>query len=370
MLMNHNPETPIKVAIVHGQLEHGGSERQLYLLLKHCDRRRWEPHLYISGALGVWEARIQALNINVTLLQGNPLQKMWQFRQLCKTSKMRRFISWGSYTNGYALALAGLSVPCIGSMRNALFADLPQQHRWFWSWLSLVGVSALVCNSQETLAALQKVVKRRKQLLYLPNGVQAVEHRERHRQRWRDQLNIAEHELLVVGVGRLTEQKNFARFIRAIIQVNQTTPVRAVIAGPDLGLKQQLLDQIAAASLVPGAIQLLDAVPDARELLCAADIFMLSSDYEGMPNVVLEAMANGVPCICTRVNGVQALIEHGVDGWITDLDEKALADSVRLLAQNSQLRGTVGAKAAARVQKEFDAATIYGGLWQFCEEKN
>src|SRR5690349_15920875 len=155
--MNHKLETPIKVAIVHGQLDHGGSERQLYLLLKHCDHQRWEPHLYISGSLGVWEARIRALDICVTLLQGNPLHKMWQFRQLSKARNIRRFISWGSYTNGYALALAGLGVPCIGSSRNALFADLPEHHRWFWSWFSLVGVSAVVCNSQETLAALQKV---------------------------------------------------------------------------------------------------------------------------------------------------------------------------------------------------------------------
>ncbi|MCX6044815.1 MAG: glycosyltransferase [Chloroflexi bacterium] len=367
--MKRTTESLINVAIVHGQLTHGGSERQLYWLLKACDRQRWQPSLYISGDLGIWEAPIRALGISITLLQGNPIQKMWQFRQLCKAQNIQRFISWGSYTNGYALALAGLAVPCIGSFRNAHFADLPERQRWFWAWLSLAGVSAIICNSQETYAAMRAKASRRQHVLYLPNGVEAIENGPRQRAKWRDQLNIAEHELLVLGVGRLTEQKNFTRFIQAVRIANQTTPVRAVIAGPDMGLRQQLLAQIAAANLPVGTIQLLDAVPDARELMCAADIFMLSSDYEGMPNVVLEAMANGIPCVSTKVNGVQVLIQQGVDGWITDLCEDALAKAVCLLAQDPALRRTFGAKAAARMQKEFTPMAIYEQLWQFCEEQ-
>jgi len=368
--MKRTTEVPINVAIVHGQLAHGGSERQLYWLLKACDRQRWQPSLYISGDLGVWEAPIRTLGISITLLEGNPIQKMWHFRQLCKAQNIQRFISWGSYTNGYALALAGLGVPCIGSFRNAHFADLPERFRWFWAWLSMVGVSAIVCNSQETYVAMGAKASRRQRVLYVPNGVQAIEHCALHREKWRRQLGIAAHEIFVLGVGRLTEQKNFTRFIQAIVLANQTTPVRAVIAGPDMGLRQALLAQIAAANLASSTIQLLDAVSDARELMCAADIFMLSSDYEGMPNVILEAMANGIPCVSTRVNGVQVLIEQGVNGWITDLCEESLAQAICLLAQDAELRHRFGVKAAARLEKEFTPAVIYGRFWQFCEEIN
>ncbi|MFN8486156.1 MAG: glycosyltransferase family 4 protein [Caldilineaceae bacterium] len=367
--MPQRAELPLKVAIVHGQLSHGGSERQLYWLLKACERQRWQPMLYISGNLGVWEAPIQALDIPITLLAGNPAQKMWQFRQQCKAQQVQRFISWGSYTNGYALALAGLGVPCIGSFRNAHFADLPERHRWFWTWFSLAGVSAIVCNSQETCAVMRAKASRRQQVLYVPNGVQALDNQAFHRAEWRRRLQIDDEEVLVLGVGRLTEQKNFARFIQAIRLTQQTTPVRAVIAGPDMGLKQALLAQIAAANLAPGTIQLIDAVPDARELMCASDIFMLSSDYEGMPNVILEAMAQGIPCISTRVNGVQTLIEQGINGWITEPNAAALAEAVCRLAKTPELRRQFGAKAKAHLESQFDPCAIYRQLWQFCEKQ-
>jgi glycosyltransferase involved in cell wall biosynthesis len=369
--MNDTPKLPTNVAIIHGQLSHGGSERQLYMFLQQCDRRRWQPHLYLSGELGVWESPIRALGVSITLLRGTAIQKMWQFRRLCQAQQVQYFFSWSSYTNGYALALAGLGIPCIGSIRNALFIDLPERYRWFWSWLSLAGLSTVVCNSQETLAALQKEVGQRKRLVYLPNGVQAMPDGALQRSAWRQRLAIGEEAILVVGVGRLTEQKNFARFIEAIVLVNRTDnhtqPVYAVIAGPDMGLKAQLQQQIAAANLAPEVIRLLGPVPDARTLICAADIFLLSSDYEGMPNVVLEAMVAGVPCVSTHVNGIDTLIQSGVHGFVTEHTPEALAEALLRIVCDPVLRGKLGSNAQAHIQGAYDPAQLYPRLWQLCE---
>ena len=64
------------IAIMIGQLTpQGGSERQLYLFLAACDRERWAPVVYVSGALGSWEGRIRELGIPVVLLRGHPLCK-------------------------------------------------------------------------------------------------------------------------------------------------------------------------------------------------------------------------------------------------------------------------------------------------------
>ena len=368
--MNHKLNLPTNVAIVHGQLNHGGSERQLYMFLQQCDHRRWQPHLYLSGELGVWEAAIRALGVPITLLQGTAIQKMWQFRRLCQAQQAQCFFSWSSYTNGYALAMAGLGIPRIGSVRNALFVDLPARHRWFWSWLSLAGLSTVVCNSPETLAGLQKVVGQRKRLVYVPNGVQAIPDGALQRSAWRQRLAIDQEAVLVVGVGRLTAQKNFARFIEAIVLVNrtvdQTQPVYAVIAGPDMGLKAQLQQQIAAANLAPDQIRLIGPVPDARTLICAADIFMLSSDFEGMPNVVLEAMSAGVPCVSTHVNGIDEIIQQGVQGYITEHSPAALAAALLKLARDPALRLAMGNNAQARISSEYDPGTVYRRLWELC----
>jgi glycosyltransferase involved in cell wall biosynthesis len=366
--MNQIPASPLRIAIMHGQLTHGGSERQLYLFLEQCDRARWQPHLFLSGESGVWAEPIQKLGVPITLLRGNPAQKMWRFRQECRTIKAQRFLSWGAYTNVYAVALQGLGIPAIGSFRNAAFADLPERGRRFWSWFSLAGLAAVVCNSPETLAVLQAKVKGRRSLLYVPNGVHALSDPTRHRSEWRQRLGLTEESLLVVGVGRLAPQKNFARFVDAVVLANGRQPIHAVIAGPDLGLKESLQRQVAAAGLPPGRIRIIDPVPDARALICAADIYLLSSDYEGMPNVVLEAMAAGVPSVCTPVNGVEALIEHGCQGWIARPDAAALAAALLRLADDPNLRHKMGANARQRVRREYDPATVYPRLWDFCEK--
>jgi len=354
-----------KVAIVIGQLAQGGSEKQLYAFVQHCDRERWSPIVYVSrGPVGFWDDPMRALGIPVILLHGGPFLRMWQFRQSCQANRVRRFFSWASHTNAYSLALWGLGIPCVGSFRNDYDFELPNRFRWLRSWANLAGIAVAVCNSQETAAVVRRRVGDRKRVVYMPNSVQAVENREFCRRTWRQRLSIRDDEVLILGVGRLTPQKNFARFIEAVVLVHQTMPVRAVVAGRDDGCLKSLQRQAALSGLEPGVIRFIGAVPDARELVCAADVFVLSSDYEGMPNVVLEAMAAGVPCVCTRVNGVSDLIKLGINGFITDHRAEALAEKIRVLAQDKELRQEMGARAIEHIDSSFAPQAIAARLWQ------
>jgi hypothetical protein len=130
---------PRRIAVMIGQLGQGGSERQLYFFLAHCDRTRWAPTLYVSGELGPWEEPIRALGVPVVLLTGSPLAKLRRFRAACRAERPACFFSWSSYTNGFGLALLGTGVRRIGSFRNAGFADLPEPGRRAWMTASLAG---------------------------------------------------------------------------------------------------------------------------------------------------------------------------------------------------------------------------------------
>ena len=365
--MSASPGSTTRIAIVVGDLERGGSQRQLYAFLEHCDRERWFPIVYVSDALGPWNDPIRELGTPVTLLHGNPVTKMWQFRQLCGTNGVRRFFSWSAYTNGYGLALLGLDIPCIGSFRNIYSPKSLGRPEWLRSWMSLAAVSTVVCNSAESAAAVRRRVGNRKRVVYVPNSVQPVEKVEFCRTTWRQRLETSASEVLILGVGRLAPQKNFARFIETVALVHQKVPIRAVVAGRDYGSLESLRRQINASGLGPDVVEFIGPVPDARELMCATDVFVLSSDYEGMPNVVMEAMAAGVPCVCTRVNGVSALIEHGVNGFITDHRADALAEKVLLLVRNRKLWEEMAAKAAGHIKGSFDPKMIAARLWQLCE---
>lgn len=365
--MSASQVTSTRIAIVIGQLTRGGSERQLYTFLLHCDRERWLPAVYVSGELGAWCDSIRELDIPVTLLHGDPAAKMWQLRRSCRTKGMRRFFSWSDYTNGYGLALLGLGIPCIGSFRNIYSPKSLGRPRWLRSWMSLAVASTVVCNSQGTAAAVRSRVGNRRSVVYIPNSVPSMENVAHFRTMWRQRLEISESEVLILGVGRLKPQKNFARFIETAVQVHQSVPIQAVVAGRDAGCLKSLQQQIKESGLEHGVIRFVGPVREARELMCAADLFLLSSDYEGMPNVVMEAMAAGVPCVCTRVNGVDALIEHGVNGFITDHRADALAEKILLLAGDKNLREEMGARAVKHMSRSFDPKAIAERLWQLCE---
>ena len=83
-----------------------------------------------------------------------------------------------------------------------------------------------------------------------------------------------------------------------------------------------------------------------------ADVFLLTSDWEGTPNVVLEAMASGLPVVATRVGGLSALIRHGETGYLVDReDESSLADAVLDLAQHREKRIAFGKRAREFVEQ-------------------
>ena len=365
--MHANPGATTKIAVVIGGLGLGGTERQLYSFLEHCDRDRWEPTVYVSGTLGPWKDPIRELGISVVLMRGNPVMKMWRFRQSCRINGIRRFFSWSTYTNGYGLALLGLDIYCMGSFRYIYPLKSSGLNGWLRSWMSVASASTMVCNSQETSAAVRRRVRNRKQVVYIPNSLEQIENVDVWRTTWRKRLEVSKGEVLILGVGRVGAQKNFARFVEAVMIVNKKTPIRAVVAGGDDGCLNGLKQQTAESGLDPGVVRFLGPVPDARELACAADIFVLSSEYEGMPNVVMEAMAAGVPCVCTNVNGIKPLIEHGVNGFITEHRADALADKILPLVRDADLRRGMGTRAAEHVKRSFDPVSISARLWQLCE---
>ena len=369
---------PVEVAVLHGQLTHGGSERQLHLALAQARASGVRPHVVIAGELGVWEQPIRALGVPITLLTGSPPKKLASFRRLCSQLGSAVMLSWGSYTNVYALALKGTGIRTVGSFRNAAMSDLPARGRPLWAWAAKAGLDSMICNSEETQAGLEAAARTGPKsgagpsIRYLPNAVETIGDQARHRAHWRAELDVADDEILIVGIGRLAEQKNFGRFIAAFQEVhlrqatNPMLQVRAVIAGPDGGLLDQLQLQIDQTGLPEGTIRLIGPVGDGRELLCAADLFVLSSNYEGMPNVVLEAMSTGTAVVTTKVNGLSGCLDDGVEGVVTDHSAASLADAICELVDDSSRRAVLGSNGAARIERDFDPSSVYAEMWRHC----
>lgn len=139
-----------------------------------------------------------------------------------------------------------------------------------------------------------------------------------------------EREKVVVGAGRLDSQKNFPLLIRAFAKFYEShSDYRLVIYGE--GGKRQELEALASALLPEEAWSMPGRVNDLPHRMASCSMFVLSSDYEGVPNVLIEAMAVGTPCVSTDCapGGAAELIHTGENGLLVPVrDEVALVNTM------------------------------------------
>lgn len=186
------------------------------------------------------------------------------------------------------------------------------------------------------------------------NGIDpAAFHRERTRERFvRSQLGLTDDDFVIGSVGRLEPQKRFDLLIDAVAQLAPSCPHLKVLIVGDGSLQSTLREQIARLGVAPRC-WLLGQRADISDLHHAFDLYVQSSDYEGTPNAVLEAMALETPVVATDVGGTAELIRHGTDGLVVPpASLPALLDAVR--AAMGDPKGMTARSASARRRVETD----------------
>ena len=99
--------------------------------------------------------------------------------------------------------------------------------------------------------------------------------------------------------------------------------------------------------------------PDVERILHCIDLFVLPSRWEGLPNVVLEAMAAGKPVVATEVGGIPELVVQGVTGvLVPPQDVHALAEAIKALLADEPRALTMGAAGRERVQRHFSIGAM------------
>ncbi len=154
----------------------------------------------------------------------------------------------------------------------------------------------------------------------------------------------------------MSPEKGFDLLIRAVAQlVSHGLDVGLLIAGEgDERLRlQALIDELGLADRV----KLLGYCSDTRGLYQALDAYVLSSLREGLPNVLLEAMALEVPVVATRIAGVPRLIEDGLNGVLVEPgDANGLTAAVRQLAGDASLRSRLGQAGRQTIEERYSFA--------------
>ncbi|HEU4752834.1 MAG TPA: glycosyltransferase, partial [Armatimonadota bacterium] len=177
------------------------------------------------------------------------------------------------------------------------------------------------------------------------------------------ELGVSPEEVLIGWVGRLDPKKRVGDFIQACAHVAAERPNArfVVIGGPDAffpeyadGLRAQ-----AAALGLEGRLTFTGDRKDVPRLLSALDVFVWLSRGEGMPHVIAEAGAAGLPVVATRDGGTPQQIRDGVSGLFVPHERPgAVAEAVRFLVDHPDVRARFGEALRAHVRRRYGAEVV------------
>jgi len=158
---------------------------------------------------------------------------------------------------------------------------------------------------------------------------------------------------LIVAVSRLHRQKGLKYLLRAVPLIREGIPaVKVVIAGGG-PLASKLASAVRRLRIGESA-SLLGEREDAREVLAAADVFVLPSLWEGLPYVLVEAAALGKPIVASDIDGVREVVRSGETGvLVPPRDPGSLAASLILLLMDQDLAGKLGERARRDIPSDF-----------------
>ncbi len=336
----------VKVCFLAGTLEQGGAERQLFHILNALLHNGSKPRVLYLRENEFWEGRLRDMGVRVTRA-GRAKSKLGRLLHIL--AQLRRdppliFQSQHFYTNAYA-GVAGrlMGLVSIGALRSNGQMEQRDCGR-AGGWLNLHTPRLLAANSQAAMrhASTRGVPPGR--LFLLSNAVDTVCFAPA----------ACQHPgpLRLISVGRLVQSKRFDRVVSLIarLRLRLKREINGIIVG-DGPLKDSLQAQATTLGLPPSAVELRGNLPEPAPAYRQADIFVMTSEFEGTPNVLLEAMASGLPVVSTNVGGVPEVVRHGQNGFLVDPgDDEGLCVALERLIADPELRLSLGQRGRAYVE--------------------
>ena len=198
-------------------------------------------------------------------------------------------------------------------------------------WVSRLSTKLIFVSKSNQLEAAQKGIGRREQYLLFRSGVPLKiiidEAKNTNKIRFKNELHLKENNRIVLTIGAFKPQKNLGDFIDLVNHVSsQMVNVDFLVVG-DGEMRPEIEKKIKGAGL-ESRVRLLGWRRDVPALLSIADVFVLTSLWEGLPRSLVEALAVGVPCVCYATDGVTDLLQTDTRMLISQGDVESLTRAV------------------------------------------
>lgn len=343
----------LRIAAHNGARAYGGGEKWTVLLLRGLQERGHEVHLYCNDPAVAARSRAEGVSASLGPLGGHAMvSDAWRLslglRRLRPDALLLSTFR-KSWLGGMAARMAGVRRVVA---RIGLDTDLPGRH-WTYRATFRRWVHAVLVNAEgirrDVLASVPELEPARVATVY--DGVR-LEAPVPDRQSARRSLGLPADAPVVGSVTRLVVQKRLDRLIDAIALLGGA---HAVLAGegPDEGALRERAGRLGISERV----HFLPWRRDVETVLGALDVFVLTSEREGMANAMLEAMAAGVPVVSTRVSGAEEALSADRDGrapgLIVPSDPRAIADALSGLLDVQAVRLAMGEEGRRRSRERF-----------------
>ncbi|MBU1072199.1 glycosyltransferase family 4 protein [bacterium] len=369
---------PLVSAQLVGALQMGGAEHLAVQIANARAVAGDRSHLYVMGGPGPLSAKISPA-VTVRYFDHRVASPARPWRCLVSVREGYRLLAASLAADGVDVLQSHLPganfwglllsrrrrcavVPTVHNNREFAYGDTAnplrtRMRRWAYRRM-LKDCNAVVAVSEKVKASLLVELgvgeAAADRLVVIPNGVSeppplASDELTRIRARF----GCGEGEFLALAAGRHDAQKNYRTLIETmVLLLARGVPLRLVLAGegPLSEEHRRLCDEsgLSARVVMPGNLD------DLSRVMQSADCFVMSSLWEGLPLVMLEAMAAGLPVAGTRIPGIEDVIEDGVNGVLADpADAAGLADAVARLAADADLRARCRASALASVRRDY-----------------
>lgn len=316
-----------KVCFVLPSLAGGGAERAAVQILNALDHTAWDRSMYLFKREGPYLADLSS---EVALTAGGTESRLGRWRELRRyiaATNPDIVVSFLSYFTVLSAVRAAMTRARVvfhqQTPMTAFLEDADYGWRGWWrkrvfASVTRLGYSAadLVITSSrgvaDDLTAAFGVDPSRVRVVANPVDVGAVTAASAEALSPEDEARWIRP--VIVAAGRLAEAKNYPLLIDALVRLRTTIPARVFVLGQ--GDRGEALQRLALERGVGDVIVWCGFQANPWKFMARADVFALTSRYEGFGNVLIEAMACGVPVVATSSPGTRDIVRHGVDGLL------------------------------------------------------
>ena len=357
-------------------LHRGGAERIIETQLLGGDRRRFEYLVCSITGGGDMIDRMSNAGSRVFLLakrrRGDvtAVTKLAHLIRREKVDLLHLHNSPGMFWGTLAQIASATGVPIVRTEHNPYHPEeLPALYRWLYPRFTK-RASKVICVSERVRQSFaERFPGLADRFVEIPNGIRMQDYEKLPpRAECRAQFKLLPGAKLIGTVGRMVAVKNHKLLIEALFRVRQTVnDVHLAIIGE--GDMRESLAAYAADLGVSEYVSLVKETQTIGHFYGAIDIFCLSSDSEGMPLTLLEALASGVPVVSTEVGGIPEVIESGKTGYLVPKGSaEFLAKRIVELLQDPSKAAELALNGRKMVRERFPAEKMIGAIENVYDE--